>query len=112
MKNNETPKTLQEAINSGLIEACLLNASKREKFDSLTGDELKAYAQELKNEQLRIIEMHILEHLRQQLSWGCMKAEEVDELGVCQSLRVMRDLARRLGIETDIHTQINERKAA
>lgn len=113
MRNQGTPKTLIEAINIGLLDACLLNAEKKETLETLSGEELSVFAAKLKQDQLRIIEIHVVDWLRQQFGWSYLVAEKSDSHNLSgNALAILRQLAQKIGVENEYHGRVNGRETA
>lgn len=94
-----TPKTLTQAIDNGLIEACLLSAEMKSYLLQLSGDALIEFAAKTKQMQLLTIENHVLDFMRQKFGAAFLETDlwfmdytEKEPAGI------LRDLAESIGV--------------
>jgi hypothetical protein len=100
--NRGTPKTLKEAIQNGMVEAVKRgrwNAAQQEKFNRLDLEAQQLTAQEVHDEQIRVIENHVLDFFRQKFGVAYLDIEQwAEDRTYKDPAQIVRELAENTGV--------------
>jgi hypothetical protein len=96
---NRTPKTLQEAINNGLMAACQLSSETKATLNELSGKELQEAAGRLKASQIETVERHVLDFFRQKFGVAYLEIDHwFEDRTYKDPAGIIRELAESTGV--------------